>query len=231
MKGLVMTVAAIALISVSLSGLGNATGPFDKKLSPDDQIVHALNRLTFGPRPGDAEEVRRIGVSKWIEMQLHPDQIGENPALEARLKPLETLRMDMAALIRDYAPQQNMGMFLPPLLQLNNLLSDEERRKVLNGTAEERTDLLKSLAPDKRQQVLATLPPNVTSHTPEFKKEIEESQTRRQEQQRMENRRLNPQLPDLLNPDQITAARSGNKDQLTALFSFLDADKRVRVEK
>src|SRR5262249_43378771 len=42
-------------------------------------------------------------------------------------------------------------------------------------------------------------------------------------------RRQNPQLPDLLNPDQIAAARSGNKERLTALFSFLDAEKRLRV--
>ena len=42
----------------------------------DDEarIVHALNRLTFGPRPGDVEAVRRIGLEEWISRQLHPER-------------------------------------------------------------------------------------------------------------------------------------------------------------
>ena len=56
------------------------------------------------------------------------------------------------------------------------LLSDEQRRKVLTGTAEERTEVLKALDPDKRKQVLAALPPNVVSYTPEFKEEAEKAQ-------------------------------------------------------
>ena len=83
---------------------GNATGRFDRRLSPEQQIIHALNRLTFGPRPGDIEEIRRIGLDKWIELQLHPDQIPENPLLDARLKLLETLRMDLAEVVKQYTP-------------------------------------------------------------------------------------------------------------------------------
>src|SRR5438067_1592564 len=37
-----------------------AAGPFNQKLTSAQQIIHALNRLTFGPRPGDSEQVRRI---------------------------------------------------------------------------------------------------------------------------------------------------------------------------
>ena len=96
--------AAAAMAATCLSFLANAEGRFDKKLSTDQQIVHALNRLTFGPRPGDIEEVRRVGVAKWIELQLHPDQIPENPVLDARLKPLETLRMDLAEIVKEYTP-------------------------------------------------------------------------------------------------------------------------------
>src|SRR5271169_4306905 len=61
---------------------------FQKKLSKDEQILHALDRLTFGPRPGDVERVKRIGLKKWIEQQLHPDRMDENPVLEARLQAL-----------------------------------------------------------------------------------------------------------------------------------------------
>ena len=109
MKRLVLTIATAALLFTSIPHLGSASGPFDQRLSQDRQIVQALNRLTFGPRPGDVEEVRRMGVAKWIELQLHPDQIPENPALEAKLKPLETLTMDPSELVKEYTPQPLAG--------------------------------------------------------------------------------------------------------------------------
>src|SRR5580700_1357153 len=95
MKRLVLTIAAAALLVTYIPHLGSASGPFDQRLSQDRQILQALNRLTFGPRPGDVEEVRRVGVAKWIELQLHPERIRENPVLEAKLKPLATLTMDV----------------------------------------------------------------------------------------------------------------------------------------
>ncbi len=174
MKRLLLTVATASLAAVILPRLGDATGPFEKRLSPEQQIVQALNRLTFGPRPGDIEAVRRIGLTKWIELQLHPDQIPENPVLEAKLKPLETLRMDLAQVVKEYTPgQQGMMMAINtpgPFESLNTLLSNEQRRKVMNGTAEERTEVLKSFDADKRKQVLAALPQNVLSYTPRLQK-------------------------------------------------------------
>jgi len=59
---------------------------FEKKLSKDQQILHALDRLTFGPRPGDLEAVKKMGLKKWIDLQLHPERIKENPELETKLK-------------------------------------------------------------------------------------------------------------------------------------------------
>jgi len=230
MKTLVLTIAAAALVAASFPPSTSAAGPFDKQLSPDQQIIHALNRLTFGIRPGDIDDVRRIGVSKWIELQLHPDQIPGDPALEAKLKPLATLKMDLAEVVKEYTPQQNPGMaFIAPFQQLNTLLSDEERRKVLTGTAEERTAVLKALDPDKRKQVLASLPSSVVTYTPEFKQEAEEAQKMRQQEIQAQVRRNNPQLNDLLNPDQINTARSGNIEQLTALFAYIDPAKRAMV--
>jgi uncharacterized protein (DUF1800 family) len=47
------------------------------QLQGDERIVHALNRFTFGPRPGDLEEVRSEGLEKWFDRQLHPDSIDQ----------------------------------------------------------------------------------------------------------------------------------------------------------
>ena len=43
------------------------------ELTEDEAILHAMNRLAYGPRPGDVEYVRQIGLEKWIEQQLHPE--------------------------------------------------------------------------------------------------------------------------------------------------------------
>ncbi|PYQ45548.1 MAG: hypothetical protein DMF77_03905 [Acidobacteria bacterium] len=71
----------------------------------DDEarIVHALNRLTFGPRPGDVEAVRRIGLEEWISRQLHPERIPDD-ALGPRLAPLSTLGLSTAEILRGYDP-------------------------------------------------------------------------------------------------------------------------------
>src|SRR6201987_2601455 len=66
---------------------------FGKKLPKDQEILQALDRLTFGPRPGDVEAVKKLGLKKWIDLQLHPERIPENPELLARLAPPESLRL------------------------------------------------------------------------------------------------------------------------------------------
>ena len=196
-----------------------AAGPFNQKLTPDQQIIHALNRLTFGPRPGDVEQVRRIGLNKWIEQQLHPEQIPENPVLEAKLKPLATLQMSVAQIVEEYTPRQQEGMgMLAGNVPLNQLLPNDQMRKVMNGTAEERTEVLKSLDPDKRRQVLAMVPPTVIEYTPGYREEAAEARKMRQEELQKEQRRRNPQLNDLLTQDEVRIARSGTTEQLTALF-------------
>jgi uncharacterized protein (DUF1800 family) len=79
---------------------------FQKKLSKDNQILHALDRLTFGPRPGDVARLKRIGLKKWIFEQLHPDRMDENPVLEAHLKALESLRMTPLEAVQHYPTPQ-----------------------------------------------------------------------------------------------------------------------------
>jgi uncharacterized protein (DUF1800 family) len=71
------------------------------ELSADEAILHALNRLAYGPRPGDVERVRQMGLAKWIEQQLNPNGI-EDRAMEARLAGLPSLRMSTGKLLAEY---------------------------------------------------------------------------------------------------------------------------------
>jgi uncharacterized protein (DUF1800 family) len=90
------------------------------------RAVHALNRLTFGPRPGDVERVRQIGVDKWIELQLHPDKI-DDAALEARLAPFRTLRMETKEIVENFPPDQLIKQIADGKAQLPH---DPEKRAV-----------------------------------------------------------------------------------------------------
>jgi uncharacterized protein (DUF1800 family) len=71
------------------------------ELSADEAIFHALNRLAYGPRPGDIERVRQMGLAKWIDQQLNPNSI-DDKAVEVRLDTYPTLRMSSKQLLADY---------------------------------------------------------------------------------------------------------------------------------
>jgi uncharacterized protein (DUF1800 family) len=77
--------------------------------SPDDRrrALHALNRLTFGPRPGDVQQVMAMGVDQWIDLQLHPEKI-DDKALNARLEPLRTLHMSTREIAEDFPDGQEI---------------------------------------------------------------------------------------------------------------------------
>src|SRR5205807_10600288 len=104
----------IALLLILLTLLMAGVFAFSKKKDKKDPVngpderkraVHALNRLTFGPRPGDVEKVAAMGVDKWIELQLNPEKIDDS-ALQARLQPFHTLNMDARTMVQEFPPPQ-----------------------------------------------------------------------------------------------------------------------------
>src|SRR5207247_9914147 len=119
------TISLLALCSTMLAtGVGAqrsmSVKPASAKLTEDQRILHVLNRLGFGARPGDVERVKAMGVDKYIEQQLFPEKI-DDTASEARLQNLETLRMSTAELYEKY-PQP--GQLLRQLQKKGELPSD-----------------------------------------------------------------------------------------------------------
>ncbi|MGA8539131.1 MAG: DUF1800 domain-containing protein [Terriglobales bacterium] len=107
-RGLLLAMALLAAAGVTTQlALGSKKNklPGATQMDPQKRAVHALNRLTFGPRPGDVEQVTRMGVDKWIELQLHPDKIDDS-ALAARLDPFRTLRMGTREIVENFPPEQ-----------------------------------------------------------------------------------------------------------------------------
>jgi len=75
------------------------------ELSDHDRALHALERLTFGPRPGDLEKVLSVGLSQWIDQQLSPASI-PNGGLDGKLAGYRTLRMQPRELAQTFPTGQ-----------------------------------------------------------------------------------------------------------------------------
>jgi len=93
---------AIGLIVLVLAGQAVGVAPAVATIPDDDAaIVHALSRLGFGPRPGDVERVRAMGLAAWIERQLDPARIDDGAAMRI-IGALPALTMTTAQLQREY---------------------------------------------------------------------------------------------------------------------------------
>ena len=71
------------------------------ELSEEEAAAHALNRLGYGPRPGDIEQIKQMGLEKWIDLQLHPERLDDS-RLQARLQQFPTLGLSAGALLTEY---------------------------------------------------------------------------------------------------------------------------------
>ncbi|MES1262676.1 MAG: DUF1800 domain-containing protein, partial [Acidobacteriota bacterium] len=132
---------ALCLLPTGLDGKKKpkaVSAPALPQMTPDQQILHALNRLTFGARPGDIEAMKQQGLDHWIDAQLQPETIPENPLLEAKLAPLETLRMSPAEMLQKY-PARPMskavtgGQLPAPGSQIRNPAPRTPARELTEG--------------------------------------------------------------------------------------------------
>lgn len=97
-------ITAGLLLLATLPGASSAHAqPAGREQTADQQVLHVLNRLAFGPRPGDAQRVRAMGVDAWIAQQLQPDRIVDT-ATDAWLARFEVLGLRGDELIAKYPP-------------------------------------------------------------------------------------------------------------------------------
>ncbi len=182
---------ALVLCTAAWAKQPKADAAFQAKLPKSLRTEHALDRLTFGQRPGDAEAARKLGLKKWMELQLHPERIREDPLLERRLQPLETLRLTPLEIWQHYPQQQNIlavlngkpvlpddpilrataqhysGYFqtenagLTPLAKLEDLLPEAQIKILKSGKPEQKRGILESVPEEKLDEFLVTLGPQL----------------------------------------------------------------------
>jgi uncharacterized protein (DUF1800 family) len=223
----VVSVSALLLAVVTA---GEATDRFHQTLPADKQIVQVLNRLTFGPRPVDVEQVRRTGIDKWIDLQLHPDRIAENPVLEQKVRPLGTIRLATWQILEKYGAPPGALMVKPPSAVAFSSLTPQQISRLINGSVDERLATLARLDADTRRLVLAGAPPQVLEGLPDdLVQEAAAARKTEQDERQKELRRLMPPLNELLTPDQIRTANRGTPEERLALINSFDADKRTQI--
>ena len=98
-----IVILLIALLTITAKPVYTAETPTSLK------ALHVLNRLAFGPKPGDLDKVNAMGVEAYIQQQLHPETIAEPPQLTAQLKNLQVLQMTPSQLYAEYAPHAKQG--------------------------------------------------------------------------------------------------------------------------
>jgi len=214
---------AVAVLLTVVTLQGQTVNRAGQRLTGEKQAFHVLNRLTFGARPGDVAEVQRLGIGKWIDLQLHPDQIPENPVLESKLKTIEASILPTWQILEKYTV-----MRVAPRPAVETLLSPEQMRMLANGDSPEVSRaVMASLAPNVRREVLATVPPAVLERFPEFREEA--AMARQALQAESAGARRPPPPNELLSPEQLRIARNGADEDKLELFNSFTPEKRKDV--
>src|SRR5580692_9215222 len=176
------------------------------------RVVHALNRLTFGPRPGDIDRVTAMGVDKWIDQQLHPDKIDDH-ALDARLAPFRTLHMDTHELVENFPTPQVIKAIADGK---QSLPSDPAKRAVYEA------QLQRYQEKQERKQDTAATDPATTAGKPQLS---DEEQARRRENRLYADLKTEDLLD--LPPDQrMKAILKMSPEDQRALDTSLKGDRR-----
>jgi uncharacterized protein (DUF1800 family) len=183
-------------------------------LTERQRALHALNRLTFGPRAGDVEAVIAKGVDVWIMDQLHPESIDDS-ALNARLTPYTTTSMNPQQLAQAF-PSDNV--IRQTIAGKRPMPTDPELKLVysVNIARIEQQDLNKGAA------AKAILPVPVSSF---FMGIFAPKPTSREDQARL----IAENLLALPKNQRLVALENASPEQLINLPNRLRADQRDRL--
>ena len=100
------------------------------------KVIHLLNRLSLGIRPGEIEQVQQLGMDKYIQQQLNPDAIAEPAILTDRLSKLDTINLSPVELFQRYNPNRPVDIQSP--LPNDQKILRQQARQVTNQAIEAR---------------------------------------------------------------------------------------------
>jgi uncharacterized protein (DUF1800 family) len=89
------------LLAIALASGGVIRSNAAAETSDSSLALHVLNRITFGPRPGDLSRVQQLGVDRYIDQQLHPERIDDSE-MSRHLDGFQTLRLSSSEIAERY---------------------------------------------------------------------------------------------------------------------------------
>jgi uncharacterized protein (DUF1800 family) len=92
--------------------LGLVTPAFGSTTTADPKVLHYINRLSFGPTPGEVQRVQAMGIERYIQEQLSPESIPQPSAITRQLASFQTLNMTPNALFETYGPSKELKQML-----------------------------------------------------------------------------------------------------------------------
>jgi len=95
--------ARLDTVATHVAPSASASTPRIREQTADQQVMQVLNRLAFGPRPGDVARVRAMGVDAWIAQQLHPEQIQDTVMDRLIATSYPMVNADQSQLAKQYA--------------------------------------------------------------------------------------------------------------------------------
>jgi uncharacterized protein (DUF1800 family) len=90
------------LLIVGWFGFVTITAKPADSLVSNREIVHILDRLSYGPSAGDIALVKSLGINGYIKGQLQPESITESPRVTQGLSQLSDLKRTPAEIFREY---------------------------------------------------------------------------------------------------------------------------------
>src|SRR5688572_6565708 len=101
-------------------------------------ITHLLNRIAFGPRPGDVERVKDIGIERYLDAQFHPERI-DDKSMEARLTGFSSIQMTTPQLLDTYQRPRRVAQMRPSVMNApQDMLRDLQAQKLIRAVHSQR---------------------------------------------------------------------------------------------
>jgi uncharacterized protein (DUF1800 family) len=133
---------------LALSPVAHAIG-----LSQDEKALHVLDRLGYGPRPGDLQHIEAMGIDRYIDQQLAANQT-EPAGLTQQLNQLSTLHMNPEQLWLAYTPDPRQMRTLSPVARKAARKQARRRARIVAYQAREARLLRAIYSPNQLQQVM-----------------------------------------------------------------------------
>ena len=213
---LLVTLSTTWLIAVDKKSKG--------KLDERQRAIHALNRLTFGPRPGDVDRVMAMGVDKWIDLQLTPGKIDDS-ALDARLAQFRTLKMNTREMLAEFPPPQVLKQVAGGKMAMPR---DPEKKAVYEAAIERYQNKLEKKqknGPDNAQLRGQTQGQDEESMSDDMTPEERAQRRDARQQARAEAERLMTMSPD----ERMDAILKMQPDERAALARALSPDEKFKL--